>query len=546
MSSELYHYIEGGYQKPVSGPTKEKYKSPSYQIKEGKRVNVDITSPGATLALGLIYFGSNNQAIAGWMKAPNTPYLLNQVRPDFLLLRTIAYGLILWDDVMPSSEWVLSNVPETVLKHIDRYEQLSLMEDDNVDYETMYQAYFNLLAGSCYVIALKFAGSCNEEAFEVIHKYFTLFYKWSRNSAVTVIAGRTIAESLMCICVLSLSIVMAGSGDLEVLRIVRMLRERTNSSQASSVGYGSHTALHMALGLLFLGGGRFTLGSDKMCVAALIISCFPKMPHFSGDNRYHLQAFRHLYVMAAEPRLLIPVDVDRNTICRARVSVKFIECADHPSVSYEDYAPMLLPQLNVIEEVTIEGSIDTDRYWPVKFTRGSNLWILEALLKSGVGVAIKLRTGEAPYPALVHSGPGALSSIIPPDKLSAKDTNASLSWVAQNTKLTGIGGDEATELLKILIGVYICDNDEKEECKFLLDDEVEKPSGDAEEKCPPLPYPSDWEDEKPLEVEESQEIREGKMLHQLLTSILYDCLSTGKSEAISSWLIALQVGNLLF
>lgn len=47
---------------------------------EGDCVNIDVTAPGATLALGMIYFRSNNKAIAEWMIAPNTPYLLDQVR----------------------------------------------------------------------------------------------------------------------------------------------------------------------------------------------------------------------------------------------------------------------------------------------------------------------------------------------------------------------------------------------------------------------------------------------------------------------------------
>lgn len=46
---------------------------------EGDCVNIDVTAPGATLALGMIYFRSNNKAIAEWMVAPSTPYLLDQV-----------------------------------------------------------------------------------------------------------------------------------------------------------------------------------------------------------------------------------------------------------------------------------------------------------------------------------------------------------------------------------------------------------------------------------------------------------------------------------
>ena len=47
--------------------------------------------------------------------------------------------------------------------------------------------------------------------------------------------------------------VVSGSGDLEVLRLVRRLRVRAGHPE---VHYGSHMATHMALGLLFIGGCR--------------------------------------------------------------------------------------------------------------------------------------------------------------------------------------------------------------------------------------------------------------------------------------------------
>lgn len=47
--------------------------------------------------------------------------------------------------------------------------------------------------------------------------------------------------------------VMAGSGNLQVLRIARSLRQRVNAD----ISYGTYLALHMAIGFLFLGGGRY-------------------------------------------------------------------------------------------------------------------------------------------------------------------------------------------------------------------------------------------------------------------------------------------------
>lgn len=47
---------------------------------------------------------------------------------------------------------------------------------------------------------------------------------------------------------------MSGSGDLGVLRLIRHHSSRIGQQDVS---YGRHMATHMALGLLFLGGGRY-------------------------------------------------------------------------------------------------------------------------------------------------------------------------------------------------------------------------------------------------------------------------------------------------
>ena len=54
LAETLYHHMVGGPRPPeVGGRTK--FRSPSYQIQEGESINIDVTSPGATLALGLMF-----------------------------------------------------------------------------------------------------------------------------------------------------------------------------------------------------------------------------------------------------------------------------------------------------------------------------------------------------------------------------------------------------------------------------------------------------------------------------------------------------------
>ena len=77
---------------------------------------------------------------------------------------------------------------------------------------------------------------------------------------------------------------MAGSGDLEVLRICRFLRSRVGPN-LSHVLYGSQVAINMALALLFMGGGRYTLKTDSLSVALMLCAFYPHFPVDSHDNR---------------------------------------------------------------------------------------------------------------------------------------------------------------------------------------------------------------------------------------------------------------------
>lgn len=129
---------------------------------EGEHINTDVTAPGATLALGLMFVRShkvrpsclciyacmhacfatlctpamnrcnmlkrarlclpppppththhhlqNNQQIqadvAARLSLPDTHFLLDYVRPDLLLLRVLSRALVMWDDVAPTRAWV--------------------------------------------------------------------------------------------------------------------------------------------------------------------------------------------------------------------------------------------------------------------------------------------------------------------------------------------------------------------------------------------------------------------------------------------------------
>lgn len=82
-----------------------------------------------------MFFNSGNHAVAEWMRAPETQYLLDFVRPDFLLLRILARSLILWDEIQPTKAWISSHVPDIVYKYRFQKPTPEIMQE--VDLETI-------------------------------------------------------------------------------------------------------------------------------------------------------------------------------------------------------------------------------------------------------------------------------------------------------------------------------------------------------------------------------------------------------------------------
>ncbi|XP_018595771.2 anaphase-promoting complex subunit 1 isoform X3 [Scleropages formosus] len=378
VPEQLYQYMVGGHRRSHAGVNREKHKSPSYQIKEGDTINVDVTCPGATLALAMIYLKTNNRSIADWLRAPDTMFLLDFIKPEFLLLRTLARCLIMWEEILPTEEWINSNVPQII--------QVPASEDVNV--ETLAQAHDYIIAGACMAVGFRFAGSANSDAFECLYKFARNFMQCLTSSTPTVM-GHYNLQTCLSMVLLSLSMVMAGSGNLRVLQLCRFLHKRTSGE----MNYGFHMAHHMALGLLFLGGGRYTLSTSNSAIAALLCALYPHFPAHSTDNRYHLQALRHLCVLAAEPRLLVPVDVDTCKPCYALLEVTYKATQWYEETTVELMAPALLPELHLLEQVKVKGP----RYWElaIDISRGTQ-HLQSILIRDGV-LYVKLRAGQLPY-----------------------------------------------------------------------------------------------------------------------------------------------------
>ncbi|KAF3708026.1 Anaphase-promoting complex subunit 1 [Channa argus] len=384
VPEQLYQYMVGGHRRAQAGANRERHKSPSYQIKEGDTINVDVTCPGATLALAMIYLKTNNRSIADWLKPPDTWFLLDFIKPEFLLLRTLARCLIMWDEILPNTEWVKSNIPQIMRGAFDPSEDINM--------ETMAQAQDYITAGACIALGLRFAGSANSDAFDCLYEFARTFMKimsFASTAAVFKQMGYYNLQTCLSMILLAMSMVMSGTGDLKVLQLCRFFHKRTGGE----MNYGFHMAHHMALGLLFLGGGRYTLGTSNSAIAALLCALYPHFPAHSTDNRYHLQALRHLAVLAAEPRLLVPVDVDSLKPCYALLEVLLYETKWYDDTTVELMAPTMLPELHLLKRVKVKGP----RYWELSIDLSKETHHLKSILSRDGVLYVKLRAGQLPY-----------------------------------------------------------------------------------------------------------------------------------------------------
>lgn len=280
---------------------------------------------------------NRDKSVASRLSLPDTSFLLNYVRPDMLLLRVVARSLILWDEVEPSANWIEKQVPFVVTEAYgmlsktaadalgrglepmiekDASEDYStaktrMSADSHIDRQSIRQAYSFIIAGGCFSIGLRYAGTGNRDAATAIMTRVKDFYRMRNDNDPFTMVQRPEKQilELCCACAaLSLAMVMAGTGDLEIFQLLRVLRWRCDDDTR----YGTHMSYGAAIGLLFLGGGSCTLGNEPDDIASLVAAFFPRFPSVTSDNQYHLQALRHLYALAVRQRSIETIDIETN------------------------------------------------------------------------------------------------------------------------------------------------------------------------------------------------------------------------------------------
>ncbi|KAI0674923.1 hypothetical protein C8Q78DRAFT_965335 [Trametes maxima] len=344
--------------------------------------DVNITSPAASVALGLMYLRTERQDVADILAIPTTLEGLNAIQPNFLTIRAMARAIIMWDKITPTKAWLMAQLPQVVVSAMD-----SRFRGKKVD-DAYELAYYNILAGSCFAIGLKYAGSAREEAYWLLLQYWDMFSQVAFTTGVAYdhrIKRSALREGLNLIT-LSMGMVMTGTGEVNCLRRFRY----AYGVHSPHVRYGSFTATNMAVGMLFLGGGRYTLGTSDASIACMVAAFYPRFAQTPSDNKAYLQAYRHLWALAVEPRCLVARDVDSREIVYLPIKVKVKD--GNQAGTAQMIAPTLVPEIDKVLSIRV----DTPRYWPFYLDIANFPRHRESLLRSQT-LFVKRRTAFLTY-----------------------------------------------------------------------------------------------------------------------------------------------------
>ncbi|KAK9475359.1 uncharacterized protein V1510DRAFT_371520 [Dipodascopsis tothii] len=358
----------------------------SHGASPGMASVVDKTAAGAIVALMLIFLKTGDASVARKVDMPETDILFSYVRPDLLLLRVLARQMILWSDIGRSVDWIYTNLRPFLQERYcgdrpagDRgvLKDIRALDSDDLPI-------FNIVAGLCLAVGLRYAGTCNGEAKATLVYYLDEFVRLSNLSSTT--HDQRISKAAIRTCqsvvALAASLVVAGTGDLEVLRRLRYLHAKLEPPVYAS--YGVQMATHMAIGFLFLGGGEYSLstasrdGLTEIGLAGLLLALYPQFPNDVQDNKAHLQAFRHFWVYAVEKRylvardlntlqpLVVPVEItvrrDDDTAPASADTMRAVEPAAPPATVVRAVAPCMLPPLDRVVSVKTLS----EQHWTVQ------------------------------------------------------------------------------------------------------------------------------------------------------------------------------------
>lgn len=333
LDERLFRYIEQG---SISDNPKEEYKA--CNIRETNKINTQITAPSALIALTLIHLKKNNKIIRRRLSLPNSIHDIIKCNPLTLLLTVLARNLICWDQMKISKTFIENSIPD-VVKYLQE-ESLNKIEEKfslnynfpELDYHNLSLVYHNIKTGTFLSLSLKFSGTGDKVLkrliIENIKKVLTieiLDINFCTDSYAKEKLDSYSLYNILSVLCLSLGITMAGGCDTESFKLIKHVMKKMSGVKNLKGHYGFNMAFQMAIGFLFLGNGAYTFGNNDFQIACLLLSVYPVFPVDFNDNKYHLQAFRHFYVLATEKNLFHLIDIDSLKPLKLRVELESVD-----------------------------------------------------------------------------------------------------------------------------------------------------------------------------------------------------------------------------
>ena len=313
-----------------------------------KMININQTTPAGFACLTLFYLQTKNSKILSKIKIPENLYQLDSFKPFHLYLAILCKNLISWDNITSSINWVKENIPNFI-QYLHESSLADISDDINynskinlIDFSQISTCYFFSLSAGLMSLGFKYCGTNNNDVCKIIIYYIKNVLLKStvvndiiirenvkfEESNKRAISKRNLDECL-CISSYALSLVMSGSGNLDCLKILKIIRKKISGGSGGEMDFknfyaGFITAINHAIGMLFLGNGGLIFNRNINSLAFLYISTFPIFNKTLNDNDRYLQPLRHLYVLACENKLFETRDVDTNNIIQTKINVEYL------------------------------------------------------------------------------------------------------------------------------------------------------------------------------------------------------------------------------
>lgn len=288
-------------------------------------------SPAAIYTLTIAYIRTDNKRVKSALTLPNNAKYINKMVHDVILLRTCAALLIDSD-------------PKTAIN-------FTIPDGLTPDVLACVSTGFALACG------IKYAGTMDKKAYERLMMISNCLAKHDKTPFDFSECSVLHREICLANVILACSLIVAGTCDVSFLRYIRMLRRRPALTNISPT-FGIHMAYSMAIGILNLGRGRYTLSQSNSASASTFIALYPRLPRAPSDNDLSPQFIRYLINTAKVPRVLEVRDVDTDEIVNLYVTLKLIDGS-----SFVIHTPHVLPPFNMISNIYV----DDNRYYKIHF-----------------------------------------------------------------------------------------------------------------------------------------------------------------------------------